>query len=1517
MPTLSTTRRCVEFSVFVSVARPVSRNSWLRASNSATRWLAVACFSLAFVWLVTILGVAQGWADQPVALAPSTLVEAADRTPTRIVFLAGNPSHGYGSHEHLAGCRILAEAIERSTEGAVTCQVIAGGWPTDASVLDGAKSIVMYADGGGGHPALTHLPELSRRMEQGVGFVCLHYAVEVPQDRGGPEFLSWLGGYFETHWSVNPHWEADYRSLPEHPVTRGVKPFKALDEWYFHMRFQPDMQGVTPILSAIAPPETMRRPDGPHSGNPAVRQAVAAERPQHTAWVYERPNGGRSFGFTGGHFHWNWGREEILKLVCNAIVWTAGGDIPPAGLAVVRPGVEQLEAGQDYPQPGDFQRENIQREFKILSRPAIPPAADIEVTPARRLAQTGVITVQTPGHAETLEADIRGVKRLFLVVDDAGNGFACDWADWIAPTLHAADRPALPLTELEWRRAETQWGQVNKGRNAGGGPLRVAGEAQADGIGTHANSVLEFELPDGYQQLTVRCGLDNGGTDQAGGGQSSVQFSIYADALPARSASGGGPVREPANAVAGLEITPGLEATLAASEPTLKSLTNLDIDHRGRVWVCEVMNYRGHNGRRPAGDRILILEDEDRDGVMDTAKVFYQGTEIDSAMGICVLGNRVIVSASPNIWVFTDEDGDDIPDRRDRLFSQTGVPQHDHSAHSFLFGPDGKLYWNFGNTGHAVHDAAGNLIVDRAGNRVHDQGQPYREGMVFRCNLDGSDFEVLGHNFRNNYEVTVDSFGTLWQSDNDDDGNRAVRINYVMEYGNFGYRDELTGAGWQSPRFNLESTVPERHWHLNDPGVVPTMLLTGAGSPAGITFYEGDLLPELFRNQIIHCDPGPNVVRSYPTTEVGAGYRASMVNLMEGVQDKWFRPADVGVAPDGSLFVSDWYDPGVGGHAMGDLDRGRLYRLAPSGAAYEVPTFDLTTPVGAVEALRNPNYSVRFMAWQAIQGFADQAVSALQVMASDPSPQMRARALWAWGKLPGAAGAAIEAAAADADHRVRCVAVRLARQTEMPIDAVFARLHRDPSAAVRRELALALRLDTSAEMPHRWALLATNYDGQDRWYLEALGIGAELRWDECWAAYLDVQQMSPVSFDILWRARTDRALPLVVDRLTSAETTDGEVARLLRALDYHAAPQRQAALTEAVTKLLWSPAWTEPQQAFLTQALLQLPDAQVWVEQPRVAAVLQTALAGADRNQQVEMLRKLTLPGSEQVLLDVARQPDTAGIAAAELLLQRFPMGRWRLSLSDPADGLAEGLAQSLAAANPELSGALLQQMLADESLPSAVRVLAAKGLTRSSAGAEHLLELAAAGKLYPEARLIVGSTLRSSQVEAIRQRAVGLLPPTKVRAAEPLPPLEQLVERRGDVAQGQVVYRTIGTCANCHQVRAEGKNVGPDLSEIGDKLAREALYVSILDPSAGISHSYESYAALTESGQVVVGLLVSQTDAEVILKDAEGIQRTLPRSELEEFKALETSLMPDNLVEVLSVDDLVNLVEYLTTLRK
>lgn len=286
----------------------------------------------------------------------------SDRSETKtIVFIAGKASHGYGAHEHKAGCMLLAKQLEESRLP-VTTKIITNGWPEDASVLNDADTIVIYADGGNGHPFNNHIDELKKLTDKGVGIVAIHYGVEVPEGKSGDAFLDWTGGYFEANWSVNPHWTADYEKLPRHPITRGVKPFKINDEWYYHMRFRDNMQGVTPILTDLPPKESLSRPDGPHSGNPAVRAAVLERKePQHMAWARERPDGGRGFGITGGHFHWNWGNDQFRKLVLNAIVWTAGLEVPQDGVPTHPVTVDDLMENQDERVPDNFNPQAIQK----------------------------------------------------------------------------------------------------------------------------------------------------------------------------------------------------------------------------------------------------------------------------------------------------------------------------------------------------------------------------------------------------------------------------------------------------------------------------------------------------------------------------------------------------------------------------------------------------------------------------------------------------------------------------------------------------------------------------------------------------------------------------------------------------------------------------------------------------------------------------------------------------------------------------------------------------------------------------------------------------------------------------------------------------------------------------------------------------------------------------------------------------------------------------------------------------
>ncbi len=645
--------------------------------------------------------------------------------------------------------------------------------------------------------------------------------------------------------------------------------------------------------------------------------------------------------------------------------------------------------------------------------------------------------------------------------------------------------------------------------------------------------------------------------------------------------------------LAQLKVADGLEVGLFGLEPMVVNPADMDVDHRGRVWVTEGANYRSSFQKwgvlRPDGDRIQILEDTDGDGIADKAKTFYQDLSINTALGICVLGNKVIVSSAPYIFVLTDTDGDDVADKRELLFTtDVGQADHDHAAHAFVFGPDGKLYFNCGNAGRVLRRPlqkdlplhgkltkeqieGGTLVKDASGREISDKGRPYRQGMAFRCDIDGSDVEVLGHNFRNNYELAVDSFGTVWQSDNDDDGNQGVRINYVMEGGNFGYSDEMTGAGWGQKRTGWESEIPKRHWHLNDPGVVPNFVQTGAGAPTGIAVYEGDLLPAVFRGQVVHCDAGPRVVRAYPATQDGAGYAGTVTDILTSADD-WFRPSDVAVGPDGALFVADWNDSGVGGHFMADQKletmTGRIYRVAPKGNRPAVPKLDLKSAKGAVTALRSPNHETRYLAWNALHEMGGKASKELKKVWNGTEPRQRARALQLLARIKGNELKQVSAALKDTDSDIRVAGLRLARELGLDLIAVAGPLVGDPSPQVRREVAIALRGSSAPAAPALWAKLAARHDGKDRWYLEALGIGADRQWDAYLGAYLAAvgdRWDTPAGREVVWRSRSKQTPALLVKMITDKKTTEPEKQRYLRAFDFINGPEKDAALLQLLT----------------------------------------------------------------------------------------------------------------------------------------------------------------------------------------------------------------------------------------------------------------------------------------------------------------------------------------------------------------
>ncbi len=265
----------------------------------------------------------------------------------KIVFISGKPSHGPMAHEHRAGNMILADALNRSGLKVETVHVPHPGYPKDTSILKDAATIVIFCTGHKGHVLNPHLDEFDKLMKSGTGVVMIHWATEAEKGKPGEKFLEWMGGFCDLDWSVNPHWAPNFKNFPDHPIANGVEPFSIDDEWYYHMRFVDDMKGLTPILTDVPPLMTLRRPDGERSGNAAVRKAVGSGETQHVAWAYERPAGGRGFGFTGAHRHVNWQDENFRKVVLNAILWTANVDVPQDGCPSPDVSDSQIKANLD------------------------------------------------------------------------------------------------------------------------------------------------------------------------------------------------------------------------------------------------------------------------------------------------------------------------------------------------------------------------------------------------------------------------------------------------------------------------------------------------------------------------------------------------------------------------------------------------------------------------------------------------------------------------------------------------------------------------------------------------------------------------------------------------------------------------------------------------------------------------------------------------------------------------------------------------------------------------------------------------------------------------------------------------------------------------------------------------------------------------------------------------------------------------------------------------------------------
>ena len=956
-----------------------------------------------------------------------------------------------------------------------------------------------------------------------------------------------------------------------------------------------------------------------------------------------------------------------------------------------------------------------------------------------------------------------------------------------------------------------------------------------------------------------------------------------------------------------MQVADGLEVELFASEPMLTNPTNISVDALGRVWVCEAHNYDvAPEHADPKGDRIVVLEDTDHDGKADKRTVFYQGTDLMLPLGIMVLDDKIYVTCSPNVFVFTDANKDLIPEKKEILF--TKMSKGEHSTHSLLPGPDGMFYFSIGNYTRNIVGKDGNPLVDKAGFTISQSGDPYLGGMVLRFTPEGENIEVLGHNFRNNYEPCVDSYGNVWQSDNDDDGNESCRINFVMYYGNYGFLDEMTKASWTTSRVNLEETTQLKHWHQNDPGVVPNVLITGAGSPAGMTFYEGTLLPASFQNTPIHAEPYHNVVRSYVPGSKGAGYTLEIEDLLKS-KDKWFRPVDVAIAPDGSLFVADWYDPILGGGAAADADQGRIYRVARKTNTYAITAHDESSWDGKIEGLKNPNPETRFIAFQQLLKAGSKALPAIEELWKSDNQVFRARALWLLAKLDDT-DVFLKAALADENVNIRIAAVRAVAQNKKEIVRYLLPFAKDDSPGVRREIALALRYSATSEAALLWLALAKQYDGKDRWYLEALGIGADLHADlffDTWKEHVTVDLTNKVHQDIIWRSRSKNALPLLAELIQSTDDPK-TYTRFFRAFDFHKDETKNKILTSLVSLP------RKDAKEISSLALQQMDGSHIQMT-PKLRSALEGALEEtAGTIAFINLIEKFSLKDKQHDLLKLAinRGATEPGPAASDLLIKFGGYNLLRKAL-EPNDSSAISLLKSFTGkGNGEVIG-LVGDVVQDTTYSLELRKTAVQVLGSSWPGEEKLLsfvkEPSFSISLKPSAAAVLFNVYRSR----IQREAAQYLP-KPVAKENHLPTIKQLLASTGNAEKGEAVFKTY--CIACHKIKDNGVKFGPELSRIGDKLSKEGLYRAILYPDEGVSHGYESTLVTLKDGTESMGIVASETAGEMILNVPGGTAVNYAKEKIASAQKNDKSLMPA-LAGSMSEQDLVDLIEYLSHLKK
>jgi putative membrane-bound dehydrogenase-like protein len=935
----------------------------------------------------------------------------------------------------------------------------------------------------------------------------------------------------------------------------------------------------------------------------------------------------------------------------------------------------------------------------------------------------------------------------------------------------------------------------------------------------------------------------------------------------------------------GLFLPDDLEVSLWAESPMFFNPTNMDVDAKGRIWVTEAVNYRNFNNdstkllHHTKGDRVIILEDTDRDGKADKSTVFTEDRDLVSPLGIAVIGNKVIVSCAPNLIVYTDDNGDDKPDRKEILLTGFGGFDHDHALHAVVGSPDGKWHFNTGNAGpHVVSDKSGWTLRSGSSynggtpynnkNRaalVSDDGRIWVGGVQLEINPDGTGLRPVAHGFRNSYETYVDSYGDMWQNDNDDQVV-TCRVSWLMEGGNAGYFSADGSRFWQADQRPGQDMFTA-HWHQEDPGVMPAGDNSGAGSPTGVVLNEGDGLGSAYRGTLFSADAGRNLVFGYKPQLKGSGFdlkgkRTNFITSLpkdneayvwndKGHQSdkrKWFRPSDVMMGTDGAMYIADWYDPVVGGHQMKDsIGYGRIYRITPKGKNPATPLIDFNTENGLLEALKSPAINVRAFGFERARalGSSVNTMKLVNKLLSSENPYHHARAAWLLNTSDSTGQKTLEQWVAGKDTRLGVVAFRALRQSATkPQLLKLISQHIGRSSFLDREMAIALRDFSWAEKKALIERISNRYNGDDDYLLETIGIAAEHHKEELYA-YLTQKnsarlQNAPQHWiktyaRLVWRLHPVSSVPTLKAWIVNPSIPLSERKRAMTALAF-------INDTKAAKSML--------EISNLSNKLMS-DQAKYW-------------LAFRQGNDWANLL------DWKKVGFDVKQERHLASMIAAKARILNV-----NISVEDRCRTASQ-------MANDEVGGRILLGLGETNSIPIDIQNCVIKGFAKN-----------------PD----LGNRLRADKLFSEKNQPVDL----GISA-------EKEIKVSADYAKGKNIF--MAKCSSCHRTSNGGSDIGPDLTYIGKKLDQTSILNAIKYPNASIVFGYEPWIIDTKSGESFYGFLIADGKT-IIIKDLSGKKYSIPALSVIKKKKQESSIMPDAKALALNEEDLAHLTRYLIELKQ